>query len=115
MEPSETKALKPTFSFKLQSRMAVQRAPLWLMKPTLPGRAMAAAKVAFKFAAGHHDAEAVRPDDAHAGLGGFRQHLAFEFHAGRADFLEAGGDDDGALDARRAAILDDAGHAGRAG
>ncbi len=52
IEPSETNALKPTFSFKLQSRIAVQSAPLWLMNPTLPGRAMSAAKVAFNFEPG---------------------------------------------------------------
>jgi hypothetical protein len=40
------KALKPTDSPKLQSRTAVQRAPLWLMNATLPGRAIAPAKVA---------------------------------------------------------------------
>ena len=48
MEPTETKALKPTISFKLQSRTAVQRAPLWLMKPTEPGRAMVVANVALR-------------------------------------------------------------------
>ena len=47
MDPMETKELKPTFSRKLQSRIAVQSAPLWLMKPTLPGRAIVLAKVAF--------------------------------------------------------------------
>ena len=47
MEPTETKALKPTISRRLQSRMAVQRAPLWLMNATFPGRAMMPAKVAF--------------------------------------------------------------------
>src|SRR5450759_55324 len=44
MEPMETKALKPTISFKLQSSTAVQRAPLWLRKPTEPGRATAVAR-----------------------------------------------------------------------
>ncbi len=52
MEPSEMKALKPTFSRRLQSSTAVQSAPLWLRKATLPGRAMPAAKVAFSFAVG---------------------------------------------------------------
>ena len=47
MEPMETKPLKPTFSRMLQSSTAVHRAPLWLMKATLPGRAMLLAKVAF--------------------------------------------------------------------
>jgi hypothetical protein len=48
----ETNPLKPTFSWKLQSRIAVQSAPLWLMKATFPGRAMEAAKVALKPSAG---------------------------------------------------------------
>ena len=47
MEPTETNALKPTISRWLQSRMAVHRAPLWLMKPRCPRRAMELAKVAF--------------------------------------------------------------------
>ena len=44
----ETKALKPTISLRLQSSTAVHSAPLWLMKPTEPGRAMVVAKVAFR-------------------------------------------------------------------
>ena len=52
IEPSEIKALKPTFSFRLQSRTAVQSAPLWLMKPTVPGRAMPAANVALSLVPG---------------------------------------------------------------
>src|SRR5579871_152714 len=47
MEPTERKALKPTISLRLQSSTAVQSAPLWLMNPTDPGRAMVVAKVAF--------------------------------------------------------------------
>jgi hypothetical protein len=46
MEPIEIKALNPTFSRKLQSKMDVQSAPLWLINPTLPERAMALEKVA---------------------------------------------------------------------
>src|SRR5579862_1362286 len=47
MDPVETKALNPTISRRLQSRMAVHKAPLWLRNPIEPGRAMAAANVAF--------------------------------------------------------------------
>ncbi len=47
MEPIEVKALKPTISRKLQSNTAVQSAPLWLINPTLPRRAMVEANVAF--------------------------------------------------------------------
>ena len=43
----ETKLLKPTFSVIDQSSTAVHSAPLWLMKATLPGRAIELAKVAF--------------------------------------------------------------------
>ena len=48
IEPMETNALNPTFSRRLQSRTAVQSAPLWLIKPTLPRRAMVVANVAFR-------------------------------------------------------------------
>src|ERR671911_350097 len=48
MEPTLTKAEKPTFSMKLLSRMAVMSAPLWLRNPTFPGRAMPEAKVALR-------------------------------------------------------------------
>src|ERR1039458_3017093 len=48
MEPTDTNPLKPTFSRRLQSSTAVQRAPLWLMKATFPGRATVWAKVALK-------------------------------------------------------------------
>ena len=44
----DTKWLNPTFSWKLQSRIAVHKAPLWLINPTLPGRAIDEAKVAFR-------------------------------------------------------------------
>src|SRR5471030_3193589 len=53
IEPSETKDEKPTFACRLQSRIAVCRAPLWLTKATLPVRAMAPAKVAFRPLGGH--------------------------------------------------------------
>ncbi len=46
IEPIDTKALKPTASRMLQSRMAVSSAPLWLMKATLPDLAISPAKVA---------------------------------------------------------------------
>jgi hypothetical protein len=46
IEPIETKALKPTFSRKLQSSTAVQRAPDCEMNAILPLWAIPAAKVA---------------------------------------------------------------------
>jgi hypothetical protein len=48
IEPSETTALKPTFSRLLQSSTAVRSAPLWLTNPTVPGEEIPAAKVAFR-------------------------------------------------------------------
>ena len=48
IEPSETTALKPTFSRTLQSRTAVRSAPLWLTKPTVPGAEIPAANVALR-------------------------------------------------------------------
>ena len=44
----ETNAEKPTFSCKLQSSTAVHNAPDWLIKPTLPRRAMVVANVALR-------------------------------------------------------------------
>ena len=41
----DTKEENPTFSRRLQSRIAVHKAPDWLRKPTLPGRAIVLAKV----------------------------------------------------------------------
>src|SRR5215210_7377302 len=48
IEPTEAKWENPTFSLMLQSRMAVHRAPLWLRKATLRGRAIFPAKVALR-------------------------------------------------------------------
>ena len=111
MEPIETKALKPTIPRRLQSSMAVHRAPLWLMKPTLPGRAMPAAKVALRPVSGLITPRQLGPMmrmlPRRASI-----RLAFQFQSGRADLLEAGRNDDGALDAFLGAFADDAGHAG---
>ena len=89
----ETKALKPTFSRKLQSSTAVHSAPLWLMKATLPGRATVCAKVAFSPRIGIHHAQAVRADEPHLAANGLRD-LPLQLLAVLAEFLEAGGDDD---------------------
>ena len=91
----ETKALKPTFSCKLQSRMAVQSAPLWLMKPTLPGRAIPLAKVALRPVMRAHDAQAVRADHAHVPATCLFQDLPLQLGACRASLLEACGNHDG--------------------
>ena len=80
MEPMETKALKPTFSRKLQSSTAVHRAPLWLMKATLPGRATLWAKVAFRPLHRIHHAQAVGTDQPHLAANGLRD-LPLQFFA----------------------------------
>ncbi len=46
---------------------------------------------------GAHHAQAVRADDAHIAAAGMLEDLALELGAFRTGFLEAGGDDDGAL------------------
>ena len=48
IDPSETMELKPTFSRRLQSRMAVMSAPLWPTKATRPRPAIVDANVAFR-------------------------------------------------------------------
>ena len=52
MEPTETKAEKPTWLAIAQSRTAVPRAPDWLMKATRPASGMTWAKVALRLSAG---------------------------------------------------------------
>ena len=96
----ETKALKPTISLRLQSRTAVHSAPLWLMKPTMPGRAMAVAKVAFRPESGLITPRQLGPMMRMLAALRLGQQLALQLGAFGADFLEAGGDDDGAA-ARR--------------
>ena len=95
MEPMETKALKPTFSRKLQSSTAVHSAPLWLMKATLPGRATERAKGRVQPANRIHHAQAVRADEPHLAANGLRD-LPLQLLAVLAGLLEAGRDDDGA-------------------
>ena len=109
MEPMETKALNPTISRKLQSRTAVQSAPHWLMKPTLPGLAMVAAKVALTPMFGIITPRQFGPTMRMLPRARLGENLPFELHACRPGFLEAGGNDDGAADAGLDAILDDAG------
>src|ERR1039458_8112591 len=102
-------ALKPTISFRLQSRTAVQSAPLWLMKPTDPGRATVVAKVAFIPESG-----LITPRQ----FGPMIRILAFcastsSCRALRSYLLEAGRDHDGALHAVLAAFPDEPGNGGR--
>ena len=66
--------------------MAVQRAPLWLKKPTVPGRAIWAANVALRPGAGPHHAQAVGPDQPHPAAPGLLEHLALELGALRDRF-----------------------------
>jgi hypothetical protein len=48
IDPIDTNELKPTFSRKLQSRIAVRSAPLWLTNATSPSFAIDPAKVALR-------------------------------------------------------------------
>ena len=95
----ETKALKPTFSCKLQSSTEVQSAPLWLMKPTMPGRAMPLAKVALMPVSGLITPRQLGPMMRMRRGAGRGENFLLQLGAFRADLLEAGRDDDGALDA----------------
>ena len=114
MEPTETKALKPTSSCCAQSRIAVQSAPLWLMNATLPGtRHAVRGEGGIETADRIHHAQAVRADHAHAAAAELLQNLAFEFLAVLAVFLESGGNDDRAAHSRGHALPDHRGHAVR--
>ena len=108
IEPMEMNALKPTISRKLQSRMAVHRAPLWLKKPTLPGAPCPRRTWRSGPSADHH-AQAVRADNADARLLRFGQQIALELFAALAGFLETRRDDDRRLHTDLAALADHAG------
>ena len=86
----------------------MQIAPLWLMKPTWPGRAIAGANVALSPLHG-----AITPRQ----FGPMSRILPRRASASTSDssamprgpdFLESGGNDDGAIDARLDALADDA-------
>ena len=74
-------------------------APLWLMKPTEPGRAMVVAKVAFRPVSGLITPRQLGPMTRMLARLRLRQQLALQRRAFRADFLEAGRDHDGAAHA----------------
>ena len=92
------KALKPTFSPRLQSSTAVQRAPLWLMKPTLPGASHRAGKGSVEAGQRTHHAEAVRPDNAQVPSTRLFQDLLLHLGTCCAAFLETSRDDNGPFD-----------------
>ena len=102
----EMNALNPTRLARLQSRMAVQSAPLWLMKPMLPGSASGLANVAFKPMCGSITPTQfgpmirIRPRCARISFS--------SSSAGWSAFLESGGDDDRALHAGGRAFANDA-------
>jgi len=76
----EMNALNPSWIDTLQSRIAVQSAPLWLMKPIVPGNASGFANVAH--------------------LAAPFENLLFEFRPGRSAFLESRRDNDRPFHAR---------------
>src|SRR5450631_100043 len=108
MEPIETKALKPTSSCRLQSRIAAQSAPLWLINPTLPGRAMAFAKVAFSPDSGLMMPRQLGPTTRipRAFSIIWRSSSTTLFSG----LFETSGDDDRTLDPNLCALIDNAGH-----
>ena len=77
----------------------MQSAPLWLMNPTLPGRAIAAGERGVQPAERAHHAQAVRPDQPHPAAPGLLEDPALELGPVRPDLLEPGRDHDRALDA----------------
>ena len=94
----EMNALNPTLFDKLQSRIAVQSAPLWLMNPILPGKRQRLGEGRVQTDVRQHHANAVRPDDSHPAA--LRENLFFQFRASRSAFLETGGNDDRAFHVR---------------
>ena len=92
------KALNPSWIERLQSRIAVHSAPLWLMNPILPGNAKWPCKRRVQADVRQHDAYAVWPDDPH--LSASLKNLLFEFRPGRPTFLESSRDNDRTLHTR---------------
>jgi len=78
------------------------------MKPTLPGRAMSAANVALNLFSGTITPRQFGPTMRMPGLGRSSKTWRSSSTAHRADFFEAGGNDDDAFHAHFAAIFDDA-------
>ncbi len=92
IEPVETIALKPARSARLQSRIAVNSAPLWLRNATLPGNAMSCANVALSPISGFIRPRQFGPINRVAPPLQFRLDLFFERRTFRSFFLEARGD-----------------------
>ena len=78
------------------------------MKPTRPGLAMPAAKVAFIPLTGFMMPRQLGPTTRMPYCAGRLEDLPLQLHALRPDLLEAGADDDHALDARLAALRHEA-------
>ena len=88
----EINALKPSWIDRLQSRIAVHSAPLWLMNPMLPGQRQRPRKRRVQADVRQHHADAIRPDDPH--LAAPLENLLFEFRPGRSAFLESSRNND---------------------
>ena len=96
----ETKALKPTFSRKLQSRTDGAEGTALADEADVAGPRHAFGKGGVEAGQWTHDAQAVGADNAHLRTAGAPQNFRFELRAGFADLFETGGDDDRTLDAR---------------
>ncbi len=93
----ETKALKPTSSLRLQSRIAVQRAPPGLDEADAATLRHGAREGGIHADERTHHAEAVGADDADSVSPSGFEDTAFQFNAFWPDLFETGGDDNDAL------------------
>ena len=106
IEPSETTELKPTFSRSSSRGPRCSSAPLWLTKPTVPGRGDAGRERRVEPVGGFMTPRQLGPTTRIP----FARAVARTWRSSSApagpDLLEAGRDDDDALDAGRGALLD---------
>ena len=85
----EIKALKPTFSFKLQSRIGGAKRAALAEETDIAGLGDGSGECGVEADVRHHHAETIRSDDAHAGTAGVPEDLLFQLDPFRAGFLEA--------------------------
>ena len=114
--PTETMADMPMFSTAVLPIMASPRAPLCVMMATLPALMPPGPKLASSFSRRREHAEDVRPDDAHAAVGGVRGELALLLDVahlgepGRDDQVELRAEVGGLLDGGERVLRGDARH-----
>src|SRR5262245_23468931 len=89
IDPADTNALNPTFSRRLQSRIAVKSAPLWDERD-VPGPGHAGSEGGVEPGPGAHHPEAVRADHPHRTALEVGAHLLLEGDPGRARLPKPG-------------------------